>query len=98
MTYQRAIIIGAALIAAAVVMNGGGSSTEGRSVGRYQIQAMGATNLVWMVDTATGGLRVCVPPRRWMEKVVGRSTERTAMSVEEINVGAECSPWGLIVQ
>jgi hypothetical protein len=98
MTYQRAIIIGAGLIAAIIVVSSGGGSTEGRSVGRYQIQAQANTGNVWMVDTMTGGLRLCLPPHWWPGKESAGGTARGTMTVEQDNVGANCSPWGLVAQ
>jgi hypothetical protein len=72
MTTPQAILAGAALIALAIVTTNPPSITAEAQVeeenaapaaGLYQIATQANSGNVWQVDTRTGELRLCQPPR-----------------------------------
>ncbi len=71
MTYPQAIVAAAALFAVALIVTDSRPTTaQARRAGSYQIAPQAVTGNVWIVNTATGDLRLCKPPPTFATVVV----------------------------
>jgi len=62
---MRKWIVTVALLAAALgVLPSAGRAEEAGPVGRFQISTTGTGGAVWQADTATGAIRLCIPPTK----------------------------------
>ena len=68
MQYAIAIAAAAVSIVAIVVLGGPGRDAAAARNGPFQITAQTDSGSVWVIDTATGGLRLCAPPRKIKER------------------------------
>ena len=85
-------------------------SADERRSGPYQIASQANTGNVWVLDTRTGALRLCLPPhdsRNAAIAVAVGSRLPQRLSVEEVeampstspvSAGPECLPWGNVTR
>ena len=63
MSYVVATLFAATAIVAVVLSAGSGRDANAQRSAAYQIAAQSGTRDVWLVNTVTGRLRLCHPPR-----------------------------------
>ena len=63
MTFPHAIVLGTAIIVAAFFISGLVGKPIAAGSGLYQIVAQSNTGNVWVLETRTGRLRICLPPK-----------------------------------